>query len=73
MTQQVAKVLIILGLAIAAMGGLLYLLGWLGFGKLPGDVSFGGKSWRVFLPIGTCLVLSAILTLIIYLLSRLRR
>jgi hypothetical protein len=70
---QIAKLIILLGLAITAAGGLLYLLGWLGLGKLPGDISFGGKSWRVFLPIGTCLLLSAILTLVLYLLLRFRR
>lgn len=48
-------------------------LGKAGLGKLPGDLDFGGKNWRVYLPIGTCVVLSVLLTLIMWILARLRR
>ena len=73
MFQQIGKVVVFAGLAIMAFGGLLYLLGRLGLGRLGGDVSFGGKNWRVYLPIGTCVLLSILLTLILYLVHRLRR
>ena len=65
MLQQVGKLVALSGLAIAAFGGLLYLLGRLGAGRLPGDVSFGGKNWRVYIPLGTCIVLSAALSLVL--------
>ena len=73
MFQQIGKVILFVGLAMAAVGGLLYVLGRLGIGRLPGDISFSGRSWRVYLPIGTCILLSALLTLILYLVHRLRR
>lgn len=73
MLQQVGKTVVVVGIAIAALGGLMILLGRLGLGRVPGDFAFGGKHWRVFVPIGTCIVLSALLTLILYLLSRFRQ
>lgn len=73
MFQQIGKVVLFAGLVMTAFGGLLYLLGRLGLGRLGGDVSFGGKNWRVYLPIGTCVLLSILLTLILYVLGRLRR
>ena len=65
--------MVIVGLVLAGLGGLLWALGRLGLGRLPGDVSFGGKNWRVYLPIGTSILLSVLLTLAMWLLSRLRR
>ena len=61
------------GAVLAVVGGLMYLFGRLGLGPLPGDVSFGGKNWRVYLPVGTCVVLSVLLTLLLWILTRLRR
>ncbi len=67
-----------LGRFLALLGGALLVLGlllslgprlpWLG--RLPGDLSFGGPGWRVYVPLGTCLVLSLVLTLVARLLRR---
>ncbi len=73
MFQQVGKVMMLVGLALAALGAVLYGLGKAGITRLPGDVSFGGKNWRVYLPIGTCILLSVLLTLALWVISRLRR
>ena len=73
MFQQIGKIMVIGGLAAAAIGAVLYVLGRLGLSRLPGDVSFGGRNWRVYLPIGTCLLLSLIASVILYVLHRLRR
>ena len=73
MLQQVGKMVVVVGLALAALGGLMILFARLGLGRLPGDLAFGGRHWGVFIPIGTCILLSALLTLILYLLSRLRQ
>jgi len=35
---------------------------WLG--RMPGDFVFGGTNWKVYLPIGTCIILSVILSLL---------
>ena len=56
--------------------GLLVLgLGRLGlpFGRLPGDFSYRGRNVTVFAPLGTSIVLSILLSLILYAISYLRR
>ena len=40
------------------------------FGRLPGDVSFGSGNVRFFLPLGTSLLISVVLTLLFALLQR---
>ena len=60
-------------LVVTAAGALVYLMDRVGLGRLPGDVAFSGKSRRIYLPIGTSVLLSAWLTLIVCLLRRRRR
>ncbi len=43
------------------------------FGRLPGDIRYRGRNVTVFAPLGTSLVLSVLLTLVLLVLSRLRR
>jgi len=71
--QQVGKWLIFVGTAIVVLGALMVLLGRVGLFKLPGDLQFGGKNWRVFFPIASCIILSIILTLILWLINYFRR
>ncbi|MBN2375561.1 MAG: DUF2905 domain-containing protein [Sedimentisphaerales bacterium] len=71
--EQFGKIITFAGLVIVACGAILYLMGKLGIGQLPGDVSFGGKYWRIFLPIGTCILLSVLLTLIFFIINHFRR
>jgi hypothetical protein len=64
--------LIGLGLALAALGGLVWLgaLSW--FGRLPGDLRFGTDNVRVYIPFTTMIILSLVMTVLLSLLSRLR-
>ena len=65
------KSLIIFGLIIAAIGALLTLSGripWLG--KLPGDIYVKRDSFTFYFPLATCLILSALLSLIFWLLKK---
>ena len=73
MFQQIGRFLAIVGAVLAAVGGVLYLLGRFGISRLGGDASFGGKNWRIYLPLGTSILLSILLTLILWVLTRLRR
>jgi len=62
------RTLIVLGLVLLILG---LAWPWLGkLGHLPGDVSFGGDGWRVTLPITTSILISAVLSLILWLLNR---
>ena len=69
--SPLGKLLVIVGLAIAALGALLILAGRSPFlGKLPGDIMVQRKSFSFYFPVTTCIVLSVLLSLIMWLLSR---
>jgi ribose/xylose/arabinose/galactoside ABC-type transport system permease subunit len=71
--QQIGKLLIAIGMAVVLMGLLFLLLGNLGLFKLPGDLQFGSKNWRIFIPITSCIIISIVLTLLFWLINYLRR
>jgi hypothetical protein len=73
--NDLGRLLIGLGLLLVVAGGLLLLLGRTGFplGRLPGDISYRGKNVSVYFPLGTSIVVSVLLSLVFYLLSRFRR
>lgn len=73
--QSLGRILIGFGVALIVAGGLLLLLGRVGIplGRLPGDLSYRGKNFAVYFPLGTSILLSILLSLVFYLLSRLRR
>lgn len=65
--DQLGKILFIVGLAIAAVGLAIWALARLGFRGLPGDIVYQTNGLRIDIPIATCLVLSALLTLALWL------
>ncbi|MFP3853112.1 MAG: DUF2905 family protein [Anaerolineales bacterium] len=67
-----ARWIVIAGLAIAALGGLLWLLGRSGLplGRLPGDFRFESNGFTCFIPLATSLLLSLVLTLLLNLIAR---
>ncbi|MHC4205298.1 MAG: DUF2905 domain-containing protein [Planctomycetota bacterium] len=67
------KWLIAAGIFIAVLGVLVMLLGRVGLFKLPGDLQFGSKNWRIYIPIASCVIISIILTLILWLINYFRR
>ncbi|TFG50227.1 MAG: DUF2905 domain-containing protein [Candidatus Brocadiia bacterium] len=71
--QQIGKWLILTGLMIAFFGLLMIILGKAGFFRLPGDIDMEGKNWRVFFPITSCIIISILITLILWIINYLRR
>jgi hypothetical protein len=71
--QQFGKWLIAVGIFIAVLGVFVVLLGRVGLFKLPGDLEFGSKNWRIYIPIASCVLISLILTLILWLINYFRR
>jgi hypothetical protein len=73
--NDLGKTLLGLGLLLAIIGTVLLLAGRIGLplGKLPGDFVYRGKNLSIFFPLGTSIVISVVLSAIIYLLSRFRR
>ena len=65
-----ARWLIILGVILIVAGVLWPWLSKLGLGRLPGDVVIERDNLRVYLPITTSIVISVVLSLILWLLNR---
>ncbi len=64
------RLLIALGLLIAAIGVLWPWLSKLPFGRLPGDLVIDRPGFKLFAPFTTMIVLSLVLSLILWLLRR---
>jgi Protein of unknown function (DUF2905) len=62
--------LIILGAVLVVAGLLWPWLGKLGLGRLPGDIVIERENFRLYLPITTSIVVSIVLSLILWLLNR---
>jgi DUF2905 family protein len=73
--NDLGRLLVGLGLVLLVAGGLLLLLGRIGFplGRLPGDISYRGKNLNVYFPLGTSILLSVVLSLVFYVIARFRR
>ena len=71
--QQIGKWIVAAGIVITLLGVLVIALGRAGLFKLPGDLEFGSKNWRIYFPIASCIILSVILTLIMWLINYFRR
>ena len=69
MAEDLGRMLLVFGLAIAVIGGLVLLAGRLGVGRLPGDLVWKGDDWAVYVPLGWMIVVSVVLTLLLNLFS----
>ena len=58
------KLLIIFGVILVIVGILWPLIAKLGLGRLPGDIVIERENFRLYVPIATSLLVSAVLTLI---------
>ncbi len=68
---DLGKLLVLFGVILIAVGVLLIVAGklpWLG--RLPGDIYYRGEHVTVFFPIVTCLLVSVVITLLLYLFRR---
>jgi hypothetical protein len=73
--DQVGRLLIIGGLVVVALGVLVLLASRVpAIGRLPGDLSWRGDGWSVYVPLASSLllslVLSVLLTIVVNLLGR---
>lgn len=67
--QDLGRFLVAVGLAIAAAGAVAWSgLGRSWFGRLPGDIHIRRGNTEVYFPVATCILLSLVLSLVLWLL-----
>jgi hypothetical protein len=69
--SELGRVLIVLGVVLALVGLVLVFVDrvpWIG--RLPGDVHVQRGNWTFYFPLGTSIVLSLVLTLVLWLIGR---
>ena len=69
---SIARILVILGVVLVIAGGLIYLAARLGLplGKLPGDIRIERNNFTCVFALGTSILLSVILTVVLNLIVR---
>jgi hypothetical protein len=72
---EFGKLLVVLGAVLLVAGVIMILMGRtnIPLGRLPGDLLYRGKHTTVYFPIATSLLLSVLLSVVLYLISRFRR
>lgn len=68
---ELGRFLILVGIVLVVLGGLLSLFGripWIG--RLPGDIYIHREKFTFYFPLGTCVLLSIVSTLLFWILRR---
>ena len=73
--SELGKLLIVLGIVLMGAGVVLTLLGRtnLPLGRLPGDIVYRGKNTTFYFPLATSLLVSVLLSLVLYVAGRWRK
>jgi Protein of unknown function (DUF2905) len=73
--REFGRTLLMIGLVVAAAGALLFFSGKLPFrlGRLPGDIIHRGENSTFYFPITTSILVSAVLSFLLWLISQFRR
>lgn len=72
---SLGRILIGLGLLLVVAGGVVMLFGKLGvpLGRLPGDITYKGKNVTFYFPLATSVLLSVLLSLLLWVISSWRK
>jgi hypothetical protein len=68
--MSAGRMLIILGIVLVVLGVLWPLIARLGLGRLPGDIVIERENFRLYIPIVTSLIVSIVLSVILWLVNR---
>lgn len=73
--RDFGRMMLVLGVVLVVVGGLLAFGARLPFrlGRLPGDIVWQGKNGTFYFPIVTCIVLSVVLSAIVWLTGQMRK
>ena len=72
--SDVGRIIVILGISLIVIGGIVMLFGRAGLplGRLPGDIVYKGKNSIFYFPLATSILLSIVLSVVMYLIGRFR-
>jgi len=73
--MELGRILVVLGIALAVVGGIVMLLGRTGLplGRLPGDILYRGKNTTFYFPLASSILISVVLSIVLFLIGRLKR
>jgi hypothetical protein len=73
--RETGKLFIVVGIVLAGVGALLAFGGRLPFrlGRLPGDIVYQGRNGSFYFPVVTCILLSVVLSLLMWVVNHFRR
>jgi hypothetical protein len=69
------RILVALGVALVVIGGIVMLLGRTGMplGRLPGDFLYRGKNTTLYFPLASSILISIVLSIVLFLVGRMKR
>jgi hypothetical protein len=73
--MEMGRMLVTLGIALVVIGGIVMLLGRTGLpiGRLPGDILYRGKNSTFYFPLASSILISVVLSIVLFLIGRLKR
>jgi len=72
---EMGRILVALGMALVVIGGIVMLLGRTGMplGRLPGDFLYRGKNTTLYFPLASSMLISIVLSIVLFLVGRMKR
>jgi len=72
---EMGRILVTLGVTLVVIGGIVMLLGRTGvaLGRLPGDFLYRGKNTTFYFPLASSILISIVLSIVLFLIGRLKR
>jgi len=72
---ELGRLLVMLGIALVVIGGIVMLFGRTGLplGRLPGDFLYRGKNTTFYFPLASSILLSVVLSIVLFLIGRMKR
>jgi hypothetical protein len=73
--METGRMLLMIGVALVVIGGIVMLLGRMGLplGRLPGDILYRGKNTTFYFPLASCILISVVLSVVLFLIGRVKR
>jgi len=72
---ELGKLLVVFGLILLVVGVVFLLVGRTNFplGRVPGDIVYRGKNTTFYFPLATSILLSVVLSLVLWVIGRMKR